>query len=241
MGQAIGQALSQMEQSLNSLEGRNGGLAQQLQGQAMSSLNTAAMQVENAMQSMMKAGGSGGGMQSFMQRMQQLAGQQQGINDMTLQFGQGPMTMQQQAEIARIAAEQEMVRKSVDQLKEEMRSSGNKALGDLGQVAKEMEEVVKDMKEKNVSPETIQRQERILSRLLDAQRSMRERDYEKKRQARPGQDVVRKSPAELDLKSQSGKDKLMEDLQKAMEEGYSKDYEYLIRKYFEALQNVKIQ
>jgi len=159
---------------------------------------------------------------------------------MTLQFGQGQLTMEQQAEMARLAAEQEMVRKSLEQLKSEMNSSGNKALGDLGQIAKEMEEVIKDMKQHNIKPETIQRQERILSRLLDAQRSMRERDYEKKRQSRPGQDVVRKSPAELDLKTQEGKNKLMEDLQKAMEEGYSKDYENLIRKYFEALQNMKI-
>jgi len=240
MGKAIGQALAQMEQALNSLEGRNGGLASQQQGQAMSSLNEAAMLVQNAMQSMMQSGGSGGAMQAFLQRLQQLAGQQQGINDMTLQFGQGQLTMEQQAEMARLAAEQEMVRKSLEQLKSEMNSSGNKALGDLGQIAKEMEEVIKDMKQHNIKPETIQRQERILSRLLDAQRSMRERDYEKKRQSRPGQDVVRKSPAELDLKTQEGKNKLMEDLQKAMEEGYSKDYENLIRKYFEALQNMKI-
>ncbi len=241
MGKAIGQALAQMEQALNNLEERNGSLASQQQGQAMSSLNEAAMLVQNAMQSMMQAGGGGGMMQAFMQRLQQLAGQQQGINDLTLQFGQGELTMEQQAEMARLAAEQEVVRKSLEQLKEEMKSSGNKALGDLGQITKEMEEVVKDMKEHNIKPETVQRQERILSRLLDAQRSMRERDYEKKRQARPGEDVVRKSPSELDSKTQGSKDKLMEDLQKAMEEGYSKDYENLIRRYFEALQNMKIQ
>jgi hypothetical protein len=53
---------------------------------------------------------------------------------------------------------------------------------------------------------------------------MRERDFEKRRRAEPGEDVVRASPGELDLTTQEGKNRLMQDLLKAMEEGYAKDY-----------------
>jgi hypothetical protein len=103
-----------------------------------------------------------------------------------------------------------------------------------------MKEVVKDFEQKDINPNTIRKQERILSRLLDAQRSMRERDFEKRRKAEAGIDVVRASPKELDLTTQEGKNRLMQDLLKAMEEGYAKDYQDLIREYFEALQKLKV-
>ena len=51
----------------------------------------------------------------------------------------------------------------------------------------------------------------------------------------------RKSPAELNLSSERGKDLIKDELNKAGREGYSKDYENLIRKYFEALQSEKIK
>jgi hypothetical protein len=72
--------------------------------------------------------------------------------------------------------------------------------------------------------------------MLDAQRSMRERDYEKRRKSESGTDIARQSPGALDLTTQEGRSKLQQDLLRALEEGYSKDYEELIRKYFEALQ-----
>jgi predicted acetyltransferase len=99
-----------------------------------------------------------------------------------------------------------------------------------------MKEVVNNLQQNNVNPETIKKQERILSRLLDASKSMRERDYEKKRKAETGTQITRKSPDEIDLNSLEGKDRLREELLKALEEGYSKDYQELIRKYFEELE-----
>ena len=98
-----------------------------------------------------------------------------------------------------------------------------------------MQEVIRDMKDKNVDENTLQKQERILSRLLDAQRSMRERDFEKQRKSNVGKDFTRQSPKEIDFNSLEGKNKLQQDLLKAIEAGYAKDYENIIRKYFESL------
>jgi hypothetical protein len=89
-----------------------------------------------------------------------------------------------------------------------------------------------------VNPETIRQQERILSRLLDAARSTKERDFEKKRKAQTGTQVARRSPGELDPATLEGRNRLRDDLLKAIEQGYSKDYLELIRKYFEQLQKV---
>ena len=99
-----------------------------------------------------------------------------------------------------------------------------------------MNEVIKNLEQNNVNPETIKKQERILSRLLDASKSMNERDYEKKRKSETGTQVVRRSPNNIDLNSLEGKSQLQEELLKALEQGYSKDYQELIRKYFEELE-----
>ena len=114
-------------------------------------------------------------------------------------------------------------------------------LGDLDKIAEEMKEVVQNLTQNNVNPETIHKQERILSRLLDASKSIRERDYEKKRKATTGTEIARRSPGDLDPSLLEGQNKLLDDLLKSLEHGYSKDYQELIRKYFEELQKLQLQ
>ena len=236
MGKSIGDAMREMNEAMKALQERNGAAAGQQQGGAMASLNETARLVQDAMDGMMQGGGQGMGMSAFMQRLQQMSGQQQGINQGTRNLGS--MTQQQAAEMARLAGEQGMVRKSMEQLAREAAASGElkRMLGDLGNVAEEMREVQTDLAQGNVNPETLRKQERILSRLLDSQRSARERDYEKRRQSSPGQNVAGTSPGQIDLSTQEGRSRLRRDLLKALEQGYARDYEELIRKYFDALQ-----
>jgi len=243
MGKAVGKALAEMNEAIHGMESRSGAIASQHQAAAMGSLNEAAVQILSALQAMMQGGG-GAGLPSLLQQLQQMIGQQQGINAGTMNLSQlNSLTPEQQAEMARLAGEQAAVQKSLEQLNEEARQSAEREriLGDLSKISEEMKEVVRDLEQNDVNPNTIRKQERILSRLLDAQRSMRERDFEKRRKAQPGQDVVRKSPNEVDLSTQEGKNRLMQDLLKAMEEGYAKDYQDLIRKYFEALQKIELE
>jgi hypothetical protein len=204
----------------------------------MAALNRAAMQVQNALQAMMQGGG-GGGAGSLMQQLQRMAGQQMSINMQTQQLG--GMSQQQAAEAARLAKEQGMVRKSLEELNREAQQSGEqkKLLGDLQKIAEEMNEVVRNLEQNNVNPETMKKQERILSRLLDASKSMHERDYEKKRKAETGTQMSRRSPGDIDPNSLEGKSLLQEELLKALEQGYSKDYQELIRKYFEELEKTE--
>ncbi len=240
LGKSIGDAMRQMSQAMQSLDQRSGNQAAGQQQGAMGSLNEAAEQLQSGINGMMQGGqGMGMGMAGFMQRLQQMSGQQQGINQGTQNLG--GMSAQQQAEMGRLAAEQGMVRKSLEQLAKEAAQSGelSKMLGDLNRVAQEMREVQTDLAQGNVNPETMKKQERILSRLLDSQRSARERDFEKKRRAESGTNVARKSPGEIDLNTQEGRNRLRQDLQKAIEEGYAKDYQELIKKYYEALERLE--
>ncbi|CUT05016.1 hypothetical protein JGI23_01863, partial [Candidatus Chrysopegis kryptomonas] len=178
----------------------------------------------------------GGGLQFLLQQLNQLAMQQLGLNQATQELMQ-QLTLEQQAEMARLAAQQELIRKSLQELMKEAEISGNRSriLGDLNKIAEEMKEVVSDLESNNLTEETIRKQERILSRLLDAQRSIHERDFEKQRESRPGQNITRQSPAELNL--QEEKEKIFQELLKSIRENYHRDYEALIKRYFELLRS----
>ena len=139
--------------------------------------------------------------------------------------------------LRRLKQQQQQVKKSLEELQQETRQGGGtrkNMVGDLDRAAREIEEVLRDMASGQISPETRQRQERILSRLLDAVRSQRERDFERERESRGGVDVVRSSPPELALPNRD-MERLRRDLLRAREQGYSKDYEALIRQYLQGV------
>jgi hypothetical protein len=234
VARAIGKAMNEMQEALNALEQRNGRSAGQRQAEAMHGLDQA---VAGLRQAMRQGGGASMamGFEQFMQRLLGLSGKQQGINQETQQLGErGMNALQQQAAMARLAAEQAAVKKSLEQLLQEFGQRGE-ILGRLDQTAKDMEDVVKDLQQRQADRQTIERQQRILSRLLDAQRSMRERDYSKERQAQTGKTYRALDPGSLPGDLGEKKSRLYEDLLRALRENYTRDYKDLIQRYFEAL------
>jgi hypothetical protein len=175
------------------------------------------------------------GFEQFMQRLLGISGKQQGINQETQQLGeQGMNALQRQAAMARLAAEQAAVKKSLEQLLQEFGQRGE-ILGRLDQSAKDMEDVVKDLQQRRADRQTIERQQRILSRLLDAQRSMRERDYSKERQAETAKTYRAIDPGSLPGDLGEKQNRLYQDLLRALRENYTRDYRELIQRYFDAL------
>ncbi|HUI10776.1 MAG TPA: DUF4175 family protein [Bacteroidota bacterium] len=236
MGKAIGDAMRDMNSAMRSLGDRNRAGASQQQTDAMGSLNDAAQKVADAIDAMSQSGGQGMGMAGFMQRLRRLSAQQGGINGASRNLG--AMTPEQAASMARLAGEQGMVRKSLEQLSREAAAAGElkKLAGDLRQTMQEMTEVESDLMSGKFNEETARKEDRILSRLLDAQRSTRERDFEQRRTSTAGRDVARESPAAIDLSTLEGRNRLRRDMQKALEGGYAREYEELIRRYFEILE-----
>jgi len=176
-----------------------------------------------------------------MQKLQDMAAQQQAINQaMQGMENSGSMSPEQQAQAERLSQQQGNAKKTMDELaKEQKEFSGGKRkpLGNLEKIAQEMEEVVRDIKSGQITPETRKKQERILSRLLDATKSITERDFEKKREARSGEDIFRQSPNALDMSTQEGKSRGLQEFLRSIQKGYTKDYELLIKQYFEGIQS----
>ncbi|MBK7632152.1 MAG: hypothetical protein IPJ23_15890 [Ignavibacteriales bacterium] len=245
MGKALGNANQKMNQSMQSMQNRNGSMATLSQGDAMMHLNEAANMMKSSLESMMQGGNGSGGMMSLMQQLQKMSGQQMDLNNMTQmlqQMQQGQMSPEQQGQMQRLAQQQQLIQKSLEQLNKEAKQSGEskKIPADLENIVNQMREVVTDMNTEKLTDDLIQKQEKILSKLLDAQRSINERDFEKERKSESGNNFTRNSPVELNLSNQKGKEKLKDELNRAVQEGYSKDYEDLIRKYYDALEREKI-
>ncbi|MDP4220508.1 MAG: hypothetical protein Q8916_12575 [Bacteroidota bacterium] len=189
--------------------------------------------------------GGGSAMQQFLRQIEKLAAQQQALNDQMQGKEGGPggaaaqEAMRQQAQMAKMAAQQQAVQKSVKELADEQAASknGNKqAQEDLKKIADDMQDVISQMREKGISPETIQRQERILSRLLEAQRSVNERDKDQSRESKPGEAMKHDAPRDLKLDSDDARRALRDEMLRSGSGGYSKDYQVLIRKYLEKLE-----
>lgn len=238
MGEVLGQARNDMNSAINGMQERNGMKASSSQNDAMKNLNMAASFLQNSLQAMMQGGGQGsGGMMSLMQQLQQMAQQQMGINKMTQMMQGGQLSMEQRAQLQRLAQQQAAVQKSLNELNREVRESGEskKITTDLQKVIDEMNEVISGFNTKKVDDDLIKTQEKILSKLLDAQRSINERDFEENRESLTGKTFNLDSPSQLNLQNLNETDLLREELLKSMKEGYSKDYQELIRRYFEKL------
>ena len=272
MANDINDAMRQMPNIMNQLTDRRMSGAARLQTEAMKKMNSALAQMQQSLSEMQgggsceNGGGSGScggsgrggsqgmGMGGMQQMLQQMAAEQQALNQQMQQMlGQGGAggtnpgrySQEQQAGMQRLAGDQDRLRKSLEDLaneqkdlggKPEDRNDAQKLSNELTKLADELKEITSDISRGRISTETLQRQERILSRLLDATRSVNERDFEKRREERTGTDILQRSPSGIDLSTQEGKTRAMQELMQSISRGYTKDYEQIIRQYFEAIQ-----
>lgn len=229
---------SKMQQSLAQLSEREKGNALRSQGEAMRALNETVLQMSQAMSQMMKAQ-SGTGFEEFMRQMQQMAAQQGQLNDQSLQLMQGQgnkgmYSQRDQAELKRLGQGQSALRQALDQLAEEM-GQRDDVLGELKQIGKDMELVEKDLLRAQPDRRTVERQQRILSRMLDSQRSLEQREFSKKRKSQQGRQYVTRDPGEQGSGMLEDKKAIEEALRQARKQGFSRDYQKLIEIYFEKL------
>jgi hypothetical protein len=236
MSKSMGSAHRNMRKSISELENRRQRSAGNAQIQSMAGLNEAIIQMQNSMQ-MAAESNSALGFEQYLQQMQQMAKQQGQLNAESLnlfQGNQGKMSLQEQGQMQRMAAQQRALQKSLEKLSEGMQNRSD-VLGDLNHMTNEMGEVVEELQQLKLDRKTIERQQKILSRMLDAQKSVQQKEYSKKRLAEVGKDYMRRSPSDPKDAEDKKLKQLSRDLLRALQEGYSRDYEKLIEAYFRAL------
>ncbi len=189
--------------AIESLADRRTSEANRNQQYAMTSINNLALMLNEALEQLQNAqknaqSGDGKGkkkqslsqlskmqdqlnksMQKAREQMKQSGGQQK-------QGNKGEMSQQ----LAQMAKQQQMIRQAMQDINRDLNKDGKGGLGNLDKVMKQMEQTEVDLVNKKIQQETINRQQEILSKLLEAEKAEIEREQDNKRESKQGIDYA---------------------------------------------------
>jgi len=202
VNQEIAGINNHIDQALENLGERRTAEATRHQQYAMTSMNNLALMLSEALdqlQNSMNRGRSGKGkgkqqsiselakmQQQLNQNMQKARGQlQQQGNQGKSQGGQGSMSEQ----LAKLAREQMMIRQALQQINRDENKDGTGRLGNLDKISKEMEQTERDLVNRRITEEALNRQQQIQTRLLEAEKAEQQREQDQQRESHAGKDI----------------------------------------------------
>ena len=191
----------QLESAMQDILELHFGSATQKQQKAMMSMNNLALMLAESLKDMdsqmdgssnsscSKPGKSKGNqgkpktMKNMKDLQNQLGEQLKKMQQQMQQQKDGMPSQNMSEELARMAAQQEMIRQGMQEMLEEMKKNG--MLGDDGinQIIKDMEKLEEDIVNKRITNQTIKRNKDIMSRMLKAENAQQERENEEKRKS----------------------------------------------------------
>ena len=234
INRTFGKINSDIAKTISNFEQKKINTALKFQKNALGNINLATLLLLESMQEMNEAN-SPSGFEQFMEQMENMSKQQQGLNQATMQLSQLGM-MQQQGLLGDLLSQQQQLKEQLDELLGEFPGQNN---GTMEKIGEDMDEIINDFKNKRINRETIERQEQILSRMLDNQKSLTKKDYSNKRKSKVGKDFIYDGNMLLDSKSIDKDYLIINAMESAMDEGHSNEYNKIIRNYFLNLQNDK--
>ncbi len=238
--QSLGRAMNSLSQSGKDLGTGNRARGEQLGHDGSTALNESILELRASEASMCKQPGQGQGQQPGMsQRMSALGQQQSQLNERSKNLAQRlsqqlRISTGDQAELQRMAQEQSRLREQLGQIQKDDQAR-QKLLGRLDAAQKDMQDVEEALRQGNTGGDLEDKQTRILSRLLDANRSVNRRDFDPQRESRPGQELSVRSAAEIPADLLHETDHLRLDLLKADADRYPAQYRAFIEAYLKSL------
>ncbi|MBI4651615.1 hypothetical protein HY745_10095 [Candidatus Desantisbacteria bacterium] len=190
---------------------------------------------------MMKKEMSKGQASEIMDQLENLTNEQQNLNDLTEMLRkqiekQGTISSEQMAQLEKMAYEQKKLGEMLDQLINEYNNMSS-MMGKLDDVKNLMEEAGEKIKNKDIGVELTKKQNKILSRLLDAQKSLQNKDeYDKNRQAEKAKEYEKTTyPQELPKDLTTIKKKIFDEKPDIQLEYIPVEYREITEKYFKVL------
>ena len=228
-----------LSRAARALEDRQPSLAMPIQRTALADLNQAVFELLDAM-AQMNQQMDASGLENMMEQLQQLAESQEQLNQMAQNLSQ---QMREQGQtpgfeqmMRQLAAQQEMIREATERLAERAEQMAQ-MLGSLEEVAEDMTEVEKALRQGELSDQVLNRQQQILTRMLDSLKSLQKRDVGKQRKAEVAQRPEMPAQEVLPLHPE-----LLEIVQKLEAAPHAKEFEDIpfqyreqLRRYFKAL------
>jgi hypothetical protein len=186
-------------------------------------------------QSKMECSGFCSGMQEALEALAKMAQRQASLSYGTQSLFPlpSPIPSSLQGQLERLAEEQEALRKALEGLRAGLLEEGLER--SLEGAEREMEEVVRRLTERRVDSDLLEQQRRILSRLLDAQKSIRKREFSRTRVSESGKEFEAVSPP--GLPEDASRERLRRALLDVRKGDSPAEYRRLIEAYFETLLN----
>ena len=228
-----------LSRAARALEDRQPSLAVPIQRTALADLNQAIFELLDAMAQMNQQMGASG-LENMLEQLEQLAESQEQLNQMAQNLSQ---QMREQGQtpgfeqmMRQLAAQQELIREATERLAERAEQMAQ-MLGSLEGVSEDMTEVEKALQRGELSDQVLNRQEQILTRMLDSLKSLQKRDVGKQRKAE-----VAKSPETSAQEVPPLHPELLEIVRKLEAAPHAKELEDIpfqyreqLRRYFKAL------
>lgn len=157
-------------------------------------------------------------------------GQKPGSSGMGGTQGQGMQGSSEQ--FAKMAAQQEALRRQMESLMSKLKNKGQNPGGDIASM---MEETEKELVNKQLSSETMRRQQQILSRLLESEKAQQEREQDEQRKSNEAKNQNLSNPSQF-LEYKRLKEKEME-LLNTVPPSLTPYYKEKVNNYFNSINN----
>lgn len=230
--------------ALSELRDRNRGRALSNQQYAMSSMNNLSLLLSDALQQMQQAmanaspsngndknkkDGKKKGMGDLKKLQQQLSQQIKELKE------SGQKGRKLSESLAKMAAQQEMIRNQLREFQKQLEGQpGNEEIGkQLGEIMEQMEMNEIDLVNKRLTEQLINRQKDIETRMLEAENSTRDQDFDNKREAQSAAEYNRQRPKVFEeyLKAREKEIELLKNVPLELSPFYKKE----VNEYFRRL------
>ena len=133
-------------------------------------------------------------------------------------------------DFSKMAAQQAAIRQRLESLRNELNKDGKGSGNMLNPLIQELEQQEKDLINKNLNPSVINRQQQILTRLLESEKALMERGFDNKRESKEGKTFKNGNQIQFD---EYTKQKLQQiEMLKAIDPIYEKYYKDKAYEYF---------
>lgn len=205
---------------------------------SMTSLNNLALMLSDhfdMMMDMMSKAKPGKGKVKKSGREPNLSQLQQQLNEQMEQLmkgGKGGREMSE--ELARMAAEQERIRRALQEMQKKLEQQGGSLPGDL---PGKMEQTEMDLVNKQLTEKTLMRQKEIMTRLLESERALREQEEDEERKGETAKDYEKEVPKAFEeyLRLKEKEVELLKTLPPRLYPYYRKE----VTRYFERLGEIR--
>lgn len=235
-----------VEQAVDYLVERDGSRASSAERNAfgeMNRLSSLLADLIDQLEDQMENGGGGGdmSMDEMVEQMQEMSQDQQELNQQIQDFVndlQGERLSQDEIErLEQIAEQQNQIRRQLEELQRQGGlDSGDEALSEMERINEEMEETIRELRGGQTDDIMVERQQNILSRMLETEESMQQRDEdEEERLGETAEDYDASETSEYTIEELQ--QYLRSSMQEAEQTRFSEDYQRLIEAYFRLLES----